>query len=247
MFIKIKRILPVLFLSLFLLTCKKDHEFDCLKSTGNEVTIYREARPFTNLDLKDNVDVILHTDTSFFIRVTAGEHLIDGIITELSGNTLYIRNENRCNWMRSFKNKYTVEIGMNQPEKIASYGSGSIVCKDTIRTSDFSYDSWNASGNINLLVNVTNLHLANNTGRIDLRVAGRAEVSFEYINDTGVFDGSELITNYTYIGNSSTGDCHVHVEREFSAGITHTGNIYYSGNPYRVDKLGNGSGKLIHI
>src|SRR5689334_18323193 len=106
---KIGQFLLIGILLLSLTTCQKEHLFDCFKSAGKSVTENRAATPFTNINLTNNVDLIINPDTTFYIKVTAGDNLIDGIITELQGTTLYIRNENRCNWMRSFKNTYTVE------------------------------------------------------------------------------------------------------------------------------------------
>ena len=95
----------IIFLAFTLTTCKKEHMLDCFKSAGSTITENRTATPFINIELKDNVDLIINPNSTPYIKVTAGENLIDGIITELSGNTLYVRNENKCSWMRSFKNR----------------------------------------------------------------------------------------------------------------------------------------------
>lgn len=226
-------------------SCEKEHLLDCTKSTGKEVTEYRSASAFKNIHLSDNVDLIIYPDTTPFIRVTAGQNLIDGIITELDGNTLYIRNENRCNWVRSFKNKYTVETGMLQPELISHYGSGSIQCKDTIRFDGFTFDNWDGSGSINLLLNCSSTNLNIHVGSCDLSASGISGVSYLYANGTGVADLSQLETGYSYLKNSSTGDVRVRVTKELGATISHTGNVYYTGNPYRIDKNITGSGQLI--
>lgn len=237
----------VLFISLLLVftNCNKDHLFDCVKSTGDEILQYRSSAAFCNINMKDNVDVILYSDTDNFIQVFAGAHLINGIITEVENGTLYIRNENKCNWVRSFANKYIVKVGLRNPQKIQSYGSGSITCMDSIKTNEFFFDSWNASGSYQLLMNNHISHLVNNIGRADIQAKGYSGVVFSYINDVGILEASQLIVDYFYIRNSSTGSCTIHVEKEMSAEINYTGNIYYSGNPYRVDKQITGSGKLI--
>lgn len=226
--------------------CSKDHLFDCVKSTGDEITEHRSVKHFTNINMKDNIDVILYSDTTDFISVYAGEHLIDGIITEVDGNTLYLRNENKCNWVRSFSNKYIVTIGMRDPEKIESYGSGNITCMDSIRTDEFFFDSWNASGSYNFIFSNPKIHLNNNIGRADFHATGKTQVAFAYINDVATLDTKELSTNLYYIRNSSTGDCSIRVNQELSSEITYTGNIYYIGNPYSVVSEVTGTGKLIH-
>jgi hypothetical protein len=226
-------------------TCRKDHVFDCFTSTGKTITQYRNPGTFTRIELKNSIDLVLYPDTIPFIHVTAGEHLVDGIITELEGNTLYIRNENRCNWVRSFENTYTVKIGMRDLVDIEYFGSGEIRCLDTIRSKEFTFNSWNGSGSIYLLMNCEKSHINNNAGRVDIHASGIVGVSYIYIHDTGLIDAGGLETGFTFIRNSSTGDCSVFVTKEIEAEIKYYGNIYYRGNPYRVLKTGSGEGKLI--
>ena len=226
-------------------TCSKDHLFDCLTSTGNTIYQWRNAGKFTNLNLQNDVDVVLYFDTTNFIRVTAGEHLIDGIITELSGNTLYIRNENRCNWVRSFKNQYVVEIGMDSITKIDTYGAGNITCHDTITCHDFYFDAWNATGTANFLFHNQYIHLNNNVGRVDIHAAGRTDVAFGNIADVGTLDAKNLSCDLWYFRTNSTGDSHLTANNTLEAEIQYTGNVYYSGAATNVRRTGSGSGMLI--
>ncbi len=226
-------------------TCQKDHMLDCFTSTGKTITQFRNPGTFINIELKNSIQLLLYSDTIPFIQVTAGEHLVDGIITELQGTTLYIRNENRCNWTRSFENIYTVKIGMRNPEHISYYGSGEIRCMDTIRTPEFTFDSWNGSGSIYFLFNCEKTHINNNAGRPDIHAAGSSGVSYVYMHDTGLLDASTLETGYTFIHNSGTGDCSIFVTKELEAEIFYTGNIYYKGSPYRVVENLSSTGRLI--
>lgn len=225
--------------------CEKDHMFDWTKSTGKITIEYRTVGSFNSLHLSDNVDVILHTDTTPFVRVTAGQNIMDGIITETKSNTLYIRNENRYNWVRSFKNRFTVEIGMAQPEKISYYGSGNVSCHDTMRFDGFTFDCWNGSGTIDLNLNTNTSNINIHVGRCDIHLMGNAGNSYLYNNDTGIIDADQLKTANTYLRSSSTGDCKVNVTNELAVEINHTGNVYYSGNPSIINQQISGSGKLI--
>lgn len=245
MYFKIKNILLLITFIAGFSSCKKDHMLDCFKSAGTEKTELRSVHPFTEIDLKNDVDLIIKPNSDFYIKVTAGDNLIDGIITELSGNTLYIRNENRCNWMRSFGNKYTVEVGMDKPVLINYYGSGNINCSDTIRTEEFFFECRNGSGTINLLFNSGKTHMNNHTGRSDIHARGFSGVSYIYINDVGTIDAGELQTAYSYVRSNSTGDCKVWASQDLSAEIQYIGNIYYGGNPQNLTTDLTGTGKLI--
>lgn len=242
---KIKSLL-LIFIALAFTTCKKDHLLDCFKSAGNITTETRTATPFVNINLTDNVDLVIHPDTSYYIKVTAGDNLIDGIITELNGNTLYIRNENRCNWMRSFKNTYTVEVGMDQPGTIHYDGSGNISCLDTIRSDEFTFDCFGGSGSIDFIFNCNKTYLKNPIGRSDIHANGFSKESYIYINDVGTLDAGNMVANNTFVNNSSTGDCRINVINDLGFEIKYTGNIFYTGNPFIYSQKYSGSGKLIH-
>ena len=229
-----------------LATCKKDHMLDCFKSAGDETTENRDASPFVNIELDDNVDLIINPNSDPYIKVTAGENLIDGIITELSGNTLYIRNENKCNWVRSFENTYTVEVGMNLPEHINYFGSGNITCIDSIRTPEFFFDCTNGSGSINFLFNSNHAEIRNHTGRTDIHLNGLCESVILFINDVATLDASGLSAETAHVRNSSTGDLKVQAFGELSGEILYNGNVYYSGSPVISSMNITGKGKLIN-
>ncbi|MFM2136639.1 MAG: hypothetical protein RL021_2039, partial [Bacteroidota bacterium] len=219
--------------------------FDFTKSTGPVVSVRRNCGPFERLELDDNVDILLHTDTAFYLQVTAGQNLVDGIITKVEGNTLRISNENRSNWVRSFKNRYTVEIGMDQPVGILYSGSGSVTCMDTISTEDFTFDCRNGSGSVQLLLDCQVSRLNLHTGRCDMSAKGKSGVTYLFQNDIGYLIADELMSGFCYVRNNGTGDIRLNVEKELGVDIFYYGNVYYRGNPYRIDRNITGSGKLI--
>jgi hypothetical protein len=218
---------------------------DCFKSAGDFITEDRDVLPFEKINLNNNVDLIIDPNPVTYIKVSAGDNLIDGVITEIEGNTLYIRNENRCNWMRSFDNKLRVTVGVNNLTSIDYYGSGDISCIDTIRSPEFEFNNWNGSGSIDFILNSSTAHLNNHIGRCDIHAHGIVGVCYIYVNDVATLDASNLTTYYNYITNKSTGDCRINVKQELGAEIKYSGNIYYTGNPLSVIQTISGDGKLI--
>ena len=78
-----------------------------------------------------------------------------------------------------------------------------------------------------------------------MRVAGKAGVSYIAFNDVAYLDASKLVTDLTYMRNNSTGDLKVCAQHELEVEIRYSGNIYYTGNPYRIKEDNTGTGKLI--
>src|SRR4051812_21162166 len=127
-------------------TCKKENMCDCFKSTGHTTSEYREVSGFDQIKLHNNVDLIITPGKPFSCRVTAGSNLIDMVKTKVEGNMLVISNENKCNWVRSFKNRFTVELSMPSLTYLYFTGSGTVTLKDTIREHKFVMDGWTCSG-----------------------------------------------------------------------------------------------------
>lgn len=218
---------------------------DCFKSTGSETTEVRNLSGFSKIELYNNIDLKITPGKPFDCKVTAGNNLLDMITTEVEGNTLIIRNKNKCNWVRSFKNKYAVELSMPRLENIYYSGSGTITTMDTLREEVFRLDGWTSSGSIRLLLNCGTTWLSLHTGTADLTASGFSGVSYVYSAAMGPINCKELETGYSYIANRGTNDCYVTVLKELGATITLQGNIYYTGNPYKIDTEITGTGLLV--
>ena len=238
-------IIPTLFLLLTLTACEKDHLFDWTKSTGKTVTENRPAGNFRFIVMDDDVDIRLSIQPQPAMSVTAGQNIIDGIKTEVRNDTLYVSNENRCNWVRSYKNRYVVNVAAPVIDRLLYYGSGNFDCIDTIRTDEFIVDVWNGSGSIQLLLDVNQSHLNQHIGRCDITVAGRSPLTYVYQNDVGRIDAASLESDFTYARNTGTNDMLIRCNKELGVEIRYTGNIYCSGQPYRVDSDITGTGRLI--
>lgn len=227
-------------------SCNKDHLFDCLKSTGKTITAERQALPFIKVEMENNVDLTYYKGENYSIKVTAGANLIEWITTEVKDSTLFIKNENKCNWARDFNNEFKIEITAPALVNVSNYGSGDIDFEDVVSVYEFRYDNWNASGNINLQVNADRITVNIHAGTADLTVNGTSGINFLYYNGYGYMNFKNLFTRITYITNQGSGNCRVNVRDQLDAHIKHIGNIYYAGNPPDLKSEITGTGQLIH-
>ncbi len=231
----------------FLLSCEKTDPGDCFKSTGKIIMENRPAADISYISLENNVNLILTQDSTPEIIVEAGENLLKDIKTELQNNLLYIRNENRCNWVRSYDKEINVYVSVQSLDSIDYQGSGDIYCTNTIMSDSIILDVRAGSGSINLDIEVISSYLSLHTGTADVNMSGYSGVCFIYANDYGPFNCRKLITDYMYINNRGTNDCYITVKKELGATIEYMGNIYYYGNPPVVFSKILGSGELIKM
>lgn len=221
---------------------------NCLQSTGSNSTETRTVSAFSQIELYNNLDLVLHTDTFYHLSVTAGSQLIDGVKTDVENGVLKLRNINRCNWLRSFKNKFVVEVWVKSLDNITIYdASANIDFTDTLNQPEFRLDSWSSTGEYNLKLNCTAATLALHTGPADIYAQGHIGVSSVYSVGYGKIDLRDVQSDDIYVTNGGTNDLYINAAKRIGAQLTYVGNIYYIGNPTRVDEKFTNKGRLIKI
>ena len=234
----------VILLVFLLSTCKKDNMCDCLKGTGK---IVRQERilPHTRYFKfgKGKMTCYFTNDSVFKVEVEAGSHLIDLITTEVKGDTLFLRNDNKCNFVRSYKPEINIYISTPDLRGIIQRGVGTIKSTNTIKGDSLLVETW-SSGDITLDVdcNYFKSHLHEGTA---LYVSGNAVFHDSQMWHNSTFFGENLKTVNTYEYDNTTGNFYCNVSNSLMAHIVLSGNIIYSGNP-QLDVINSGgTGKVM--
>ncbi len=94
--------------SLLFISCDKEEAWDCIKSTGEITTETRILENFNKIVLYDNINLWMIQDSTAYIEITAGKNLIPKISIEIENGILIIKNENKYNWLRSYK--YSIDV-----------------------------------------------------------------------------------------------------------------------------------------
>lgn len=228
--------------AIVLISCKKENSCDCIKRTGPIVTQKREISGFNKIFVEDNVNVFITQDSVFEVVVEAGKNLRGLILTEVIDSTLTIKNKNRCNWARSYKEPLNVYVKMPVIKYITSDGTGKIQGRNIITTNTFDIRTKNA-GNIELTVNnsrvLTHMH-----GAGDVILHGYTNEHYSDIGGTAFLKCQDLETNYTYLHTFTTGICYVKTANTISCKIDKIGDVFCYGNPLTVELQRNGTGQI---
>jgi hypothetical protein len=166
----------------------------------------------------------------------------------VDNGVLKVRNENRCNWVRSYVPRITVHVPMIGVGQLTLRGSGSVNGLDTIRRERFVVEQWGGEGTVSLLLDVEQLACALHTGVGDVRLSGRCgEVADLYSGVIGAIDAAGLRTPVVNVNNSGVADIRCWAEERLAVKILARGDVYYRGSPTEVATDLQGSGRLLRL
>ena len=217
----------------------------CLSDSGTVSRQRREVGEFDSIDLADNMTLVLTQDTFSRVEVESGKNLFGGISTTVKNRELIIRNNNTCNWVRSYSKPLNVYATVKNLVKIYYNSSGNVSTTNTINSGYLKLDIWGGCGVLDLDVNVVNGFFILHMGTATITLRGICQVSSVYSGDYGLVQLKQLQTGYTFVTNRGSNDCYVNANHYVEAWINSVGNVYYTGNPPSVTEHITGTGKLL--
>ncbi len=238
----------VLMMVVALGSCKKASVGDCFKTAGEKITEDRILPPFHKILLYDNVNLVLDQGYPTQCVVETGKNLMDGITTVVNElGALEIRNNNECNWIRSFDQPLTVYLTLQDLDTLEYMSIGNISTLDTLFLDTLEVNLFEGAGRIDLLIHTTELRAGLHYGTQELNISGISGLSYLYSAGFGVVDTRNLYSGSVYMSNVSGNHMYTRASRVLEATIYGLGNIYYYGDPPSVDFSQQGSGQLIHV
>jgi hypothetical protein len=241
----------VLLLCLFLLSgCIKENLCDCFHSTGSDIREDRDPHPISKIQLEGKIDLVLTQDTTEHIYVVGGKHLIGQIETSFGQDTLFIRNHNICNFVRTYNRRMTVYVSVHHLNDLLYNGAGEVSCTNTLRDSVLGVESRDGSGHVDLTLATSTSYATIHTGPADIRLRGSAPLMYVYSAGNGVIHTEGIQSEQIYLTNRGTGDLYVGSTASpssiLSLSLSAIGNVYCKGRPGTIQILNeSGSGKLI--
>ncbi len=234
-------------ISLSSINCNKSSAPDCLKSTGSIEKIERQVEAFHSIKLYDNVNLHLIPSGGNKLILESGKNLMDKIETYVNeDSTLIIKNNNSCNWVRSYNKPITVYLDVSELRRIEYRSIGNITNTDTLRMDSLTIDVWEGAGKIELAMNTKNCWANIHYGTADIVLHGRADQGFYYLLGAGKIDASGLEVGLAYLRNWSSNNLYLWATKHMSVEIKGLGNVYYKGNPGISSNI-FGEGKLIKM
>lgn len=241
------KILSFILLAASLFSCHKGPVCDCFDAAGAPTSENRsDVLPYFNqINAGDDINVFLSMGNTEQVIIEGGSNLVHNISATVSNQVLTLKNNNNCNWLRSYrKSIINVYITMPQVSYITNSGYGTITGLDSIITDTLNVRTTNA-GDINLTVRTKQFY-GHFFGSGDITLNGKTNnLACTYFAGTGFLYADNFTSGYCFVANLSTGDCHVNCTGLLQAEVKSRGNIYYSGSPTQVQASIVGSGAVI--
>ena len=248
--------------SLLIASCSK---MDQLFNNGEPITEQRNlGQRFNTISMHNNVNVRLVRDNHPHLELTCPKNLIEKVTTEIDGDTLFIKNQNDYNWLRSYDYDIDLTVYYDSLREIKYAAIGDLLCTDsitgigelTIDSTEFGIDTlWNRSfylninegcGNIDLTFkcNVVKNQFDNGTSEVTLRgISGYTEI---IMRSYGVVHAEKLESNFVRVQSHSTNDAYVWAKTGLRVWLYSIGNVYYKGNPWITQQCEN-DGQVIKM
>ena len=211
-----------------------------VKGSGKVVTEKRDLKGFTGVKTATAIDIYLTQGDKFEVVVEADDNLMEYIITEVDDGVLKVYFDKiNVTWSE----KKVVHVTMKDIDYISASSAGDVIGQNAIRTGDLKIRT-SSAGDVKLEVFATNLDLGTSSSG-DITLTGAADFLKASTSSAGDIKAYELTVKEADITASSAGDVKITVTDRLEARASSAGDIYYRGNPSKVDARSSSAGDIV--
>jgi hypothetical protein len=226
-------------------SCKKPSERSCFKSAGKPATETRHLNPYSHIIITDNITLNLTQSLEYSATITAGEHLKNFIVTEVKNDTLYIRNDNQCNNLRSLKNEISVDVAFENLHYIKTKTSKNITSTNAIFLDSLIIEGFFFNGDVDLEFNGKYIACKVHSGGADIIIKGNVDECYAYHIGTGSINYKLLESKRGHLHSRTTANSYMNCKNVLEVEIHSSGNVYYNSAHSPIIKLKkNSTGQL---
>lgn len=227
---------------LFVTTTQAQWGNKTIKGNGHVTTITRSTSDYDGIKCAGSWNFILVKGKEGTITIEGEENLLEYIITEVDGGELMIKTENNINLKTSFNKKITITIPFEDIDAVSLSGSGDIISKHTIRSTNFE-TKLAGSGDIILDIEAKNTKTIV-TGSGDITLTGKTTNFEASVTGSGDIHAYNLNAETADVKVTGSGDIDLTCTKSLKAKVTGSGDIKYKGNPSNKKNKVTGSGSI---
>lgn len=230
--------------------CNKENAPDCLQKAGTLTAELRALPAFQAIHVRDYfTSVTLVQSSDYWVEVEGGKNLLPDIVTTVDNQgVLLLRNDNGCNFVRSFKHSLRLTIGCPDLKVITLFeGAGDFRIPGPFAVDTLGIEGHDFVGLLEANLTVRTVSAALHAGLGDVRLSGTTDDLYLYNLGYGFADARGVEAGRVFANNGSTNRMDVRAGQYLFATITGRGNIYVHGQPAGYDALLPGEGALVFL
>lgn len=205
----------------------------------------RDVPAFSKISLRIPGVLYVEQGEPQSLEIEAKSSTLEKIITEVRGDELIIRFENRSFFWQNFNTgDIKIHVTAKEIEGLAISGSGDIRAHNKLNTGEMDMRI-SGSGDITLAeLNAEKVN-ASISGSGDIRIAdgGNARNLSISVSGSGDVDASGFEAENVSIRVSGSGNSSVYATEELEIKVSGSGDVYYTGNP-AINSSVSGSGSV---
>lgn len=222
------------FAILSIVSCRKENTI----VAGPLVDEDRLIPLYSDVHVEGDLNVMFTSDTSYLVRISAPQNLLQHIKTQVVGNELRIFESKNHVITRK---KVTVYLSKKSISKIVLNGSGDIT--GTGLTANHFEVELKGSGDVNLSVDASTVDI-DLFGSGDIDLSGTANQANLELNGSGDIDARHLPVNTATVELDGSGNLSVRANTQLTIDLEGSGDVFYWGNPPVINATVSGSGDI---
>ena len=232
-----KRVIALVFLALLMINCSKNQ---VVVGSNNIITQEKQLSVYDRIEVLGSYDVIFTDGEVGKIKIKAPDNILPLIQTEVSDDLLKIdTGKNRYKLKEPIIIYVPVDSRLKQ---VDIKGSADIYSEKNLETKALNVDIY-GSGDVRLQVEASSLALKID-GSGDIRVGGKTDNLSININGSGDVEVPNLKAEKAVININGSGGVSAYVTEDVDISIAGSGDVIIKGNPKKVKRIINGSGRV---
>jgi hypothetical protein len=240
------RLLPYIALLVILWACQKAPERTCWKGAGPVETIQLPLASFSYLHIYPHMEVVLVQDSLNYIEWLAGGNLQSFLSATIDNDTLQLRNQNRCGFLRYRRGDVKAVVHFTALKELHLDNSEAVRTSNKWIAEDMLIFLKEGVGAVNLLIDAQKASIRNQYGWQTLRLAGTVSALFVDLDGSAALEAPVLqVQDSISFRSASPLSSWLRADQiKLKAQLYGEGNLYYSGTPLFILKSEYGNGKV---
>ncbi|MCO6494586.1 MAG: DUF2807 domain-containing protein [Bacteroidetes bacterium] len=213
-------------------TCKKGHEFDCFRSAGGIATETFDIGTFSKLSVNGKISLeLVYSPNKTAIEITYNKNLLNGISRDIVEGELILKDENKCNWVRSYDLQPKIRLFYNHSlEYISVIGAAKVFNTDTLRLHKLIINNLSVE-DVTLTIQDVNGIECNGFNSGGFIIKGQAGYMATTIDDASFIDIRNLELDDLYLFHYSIRSSHIKSQDIMEVKLYGKGDVYIDEIP----------------